>query len=520
MQNYIQVKNFRKYIISSKINLNNYNFFVGTNSSGKSTAVKALLLMMAYIKSENITEIDFSSQLFKNLNIQNFERLKCKYSDQENPVEIELQQDGYKFILKLIEHNLKSHAKVLYFGLEDLNNDVIYEYESNLNIEYTVGKTTTIANNACKIRLINNHLYKNEIIEILNSKIGTTNNLDKEIKINKQISLIENENIFDDVIKYINPIDYRITGSLQNMLMSIHADDRFRINAKDESDNVKDIIYKYRFSYDLFEDQIDIFSKTAEPVKAGMNLKSKSFKIFSKILKNNIVFLPLTYKKYTNLNSILDKTNDLAQITHEYYIANNANIIHADNFIKKWMSKENFNIGDDFEIEFHGGEAYEINIIENGHKIPLIDKGSGNIQIFKILLIIATQIKNNNKNTTLILEEPELNLHPKIQSKLADLLTSIDHYCDEVLNKSLELKVIIETHSEYLIRRLQVLVIQNKVINNKIKISYFPSELDQNPFTINIKKDGSLDENFGPGFFDEASNHMLEIIKFNTLNKN
>ena len=80
--------------------------------------------------------------------------------------------------------------------------------------------------------------------------------------------------------------------------------------------------------------------------------------------------------------------------------------------------------------------------------------------------------------------------------------------------------MIIETHSEYLIRRLQVLVIQNKVINNKIKISYFPSELDQNPFTININKDGSLDENFGPGFFDEASNHMLEIIKFNTLNKN
>ena len=79
---------------------------------------------------------------------------------------------------------------------------------------------------------------------------------------------------------------------------------------------------------------------------------------------------------------------------------------------------------------------------------------------------------------------------------------------------------IVETHSEYLIRRLQVLSAQSEVDSDKLKITYFPSELDKEPYTISINKDGSLDKNFGSGFFDEASNHTLELIRFKRLSQN
>ena len=63
------VNNFRKYISTPEIELNDLNFFVGTNSSGKSTVVKSYLLIYNFLKSGKLFEIDFSEALYKDLNI-------------------------------------------------------------------------------------------------------------------------------------------------------------------------------------------------------------------------------------------------------------------------------------------------------------------------------------------------------------------------------------------------------------------------------------------------------------------
>ena len=89
------------------------------------------------------------------------------------------------------------------------------------------------------------------------------------------------------------------------------------------------------------------------------------------------------------------------------------------------------------------------------------------------------------------------------------------------------IRFIIETHSEYLIRKLQTLVADSsqEVSSSDINIHYFnhpdPNIRDfEDPqvYQINIDKDGNLSDRFGTGFFDEANRHIHDLLKIN-LNK-
>ena len=77
---------------------------------------------------------------------------------------------------------------------------------------------------------------------------------------------------------------------------------------------------------------------------------------------------------------------------------------------------------------------------------------------------------------------------------------------------------IIETHSEYLIRKLQVLVAdkENKLTPNDVSLNYV--DKDENGISINRKieilEDGRLSEPFGPGFFDEADSLAMDLMKY------
>ena len=76
---------------------------------------------------------------------------------------------------------------------------------------------------------------------------------------------------------------------------------------------------------------------------------------------------------------------------------------------------------------------------------------------------------------------------------------------------------IIETHSEYLIRRTQVLVAQMKFTSNEeiegtcpFTTYYVPKNGE--PYALGYRKDGLFKEDFGSGFYDEASNLAFEIL--------
>jgi len=126
----------------------------------------------------------------------------------------------------------------------------------------------------------------------------------------------------------------------------------------------------------------------------------------------------------------------------------------------------------------------------------------------------------NNLSGITIIEEPESHLHPYLQSKLADFFVDAIQF-----KKDLSTQLIIETHSEYLIRKLQYLV-ANKSIRSEDVAIYYINRADQIPAgarqiqKMEIMKDGSFNYDFGPGFFDEAVNLKIELLKLKNAVKN
>jgi hypothetical protein len=202
-------------------------------------------------------------------------------------------------------------------------------------------------------------------------------------------------------------------------------------------------------------------------------------------------------------------------------------------FIRKWLNK--FEIADDFAIETTSeGLGILIYLIKNGDKQLLADQGFGITQLIALLIKIEINIVKSKyiyshpfilelttetryKSSTIAIEEPETNLHPKFQSLLADL------FMDAYTNYNI--RFIIETHSEYLIRKLQYHVAKSNIDANDISL-YYLNNPDKNKRiqgipqiqNIKLKNDGTLSEAFGNGFFDEADNLAMELLYIKTQN--
>ena len=122
-----------------------------------------------------------------------------------------------------------------------------------------------------------------------------------------------------------------------------------------------------------------------------------------------------------------------------------------------------------------------------------------------------------SKEQTLTIEEPEGFLHPLFQSILSDMFMES--------NELYNINFILETHSEYLIRKLQYLVANPehsaKAEDISIYYMYHPDKIPEGQTQVvdlEIRPDGLLKKDFGEGFFDEASSWTFELLKLQSLN--
>jgi len=199
-----------------------------------------------------------------------------------------------------------------------------------------------------------------------------------------------------------------------------------------------------------------------------------------------------------------DTSSDIYELISnhaDHPISRNSN---AGKFLKQWMRQ--FDVGVNYRIKSIEGLASIIEIQENeeGKWFNLVDKGFGAGQVFTILLRIAQNIDYKANNTQLILiEEPEANLHPMLQSKLADLFLYVW--------EEFKIRFIIETHSEYILRKSQVLVKNYPDFDNKPFMVYYFG-VDDSPYKMEYRKDGKFIQEFGGGFFDVSSNLAFDIM--------
>lgn len=148
-----------------------------------------------------------------------------------------------------------------------------------------------------------------------------------------------------------------------------------------------------------------------------------------------------------------------------------------------------------------------VNLQKLDDSVTLQDVGFGISQILPVYI----ESLRMDKDHTLILEQPEIHLHPNMQAKLADFLLSMT-----VSGK----RYIIETHSEHLINRLCLRIAQDQTnkIKDLISIVFIepPKEDKEKGLQGSIIKELKLNkygeiENWPIGFFDETDHpHILK----------
>ena len=92
---------------------------------------------------------------------------------------------------------------------------------------------------------------------------------------------------------------------------------------------------------------------------------------------------------------------------------------------------------------------------QSGRADVISDVGFGFSQVFPILVQLAIM----PKGSTLIIEQPELHLHPKAQVALALIFTNAAKHGK---------RLIIESHSEHLLRGIHVQISRVRKTNNQI----------------------------------------------------
>ena len=82
-------------------------------------------------------------------------------------------------------------------------------------------------------------------------------------------------------------------------------------------------------------------------------------------------------------------------------------------------------------------------------QVNLADVGFGVSQVLPVLV----QLLYAERDTTLVFEQPELHLHPRVQSELADLFIESIQMRQE--GRARNLQCLVESHSEHFLRRIQ-----------------------------------------------------------------
>lgn len=122
------------------------------------------------------------------------------------------------------------------------------------------------------------------------------------------------------------------------------------------------------------------------------------------------------------------------------------------------------------------------------------------------LILLLHQLLIADKGATILIEEPEIHLHPKAQAELAEVLADVA--------KSNDKQLIVATHSEHFASRLLTLIAEKQITADELAIYSFEKDEKGECFTseIEITEQGQVTGGL-TGFFDTNLSEMNRYIE-------
>ena len=506
-------KNFRKFENFPMIDLGGINILVGTNNSGKSTFIKGMILLLDNILSWERTpdfgmpftnHFRFMTESSSHLYLGGYEK-SLNSESKGKPMSFTFTTGCARVKLSIDEKKaskssgIQLQKELKYFEIENLEANILFHFDFNSKED---GLLT--------ICLPVNHLKADieEQISILSKRINGKSSK-KTPKDGSSwadvasamlgpfgsIGRLIYKSLTDDPIK-----DYEaLTAELERI--SLITDDKLEITAS------------FRFSKNHSLKKSPIVEEIEKYGEFSLQLIRDSFKEAAKDIMrvDEFHYVEAHNATHKNFVNIEDKDDFLSQTLSKFLREGVDKDKKSKRFVEKWLNE--FNIASTYSFQTLYEDIVVVNLLDNKNKSKTLGSyGTGSIQLFILLLQIATAM-HSSKSIIMFLEEPEQNLHPALQSKLADLFYEVWKYTNG------KIRFIVETHSEYLVRRLQVIAARlifdgvkyTKEVNEDFKVYYFPEE--GNPYSLNFRNEGHFDRKFGEGFFDEAGRSYHTLTK-------
>jgi len=494
----IRIRNLRSLQDTGQIDVRKLNILVGGNSSGKSTFLRVFpLLKQTFNKKINgpilwcgddDDYVDFGS--FKEA-VNYTAKEKCIHLDFELWLEYLNLMHGYNFSAKKTASQ-KTKIEFVIKNNEDTGSDFIssmrYQVRNiNIYIEFS---------------------NKNEIKKV----VFNENEIPVDNEKTYYFYLGFNQGIFDISLLPLRQEAIRHLAEIFKM-----TDEEIHNTTKME-EGASYIVLKKIFHGKEYKKYSDKIVNEMEEIYSGENKDEierwsflYNFPIFfisaSNYLRNyfkNVYYIApvrATAERYYRLrNSAVDEIDCRGKNLPIFL--NSLSVSDFKDF-QKWTKKY---LG--FEVVKNISKGHvSLKVRKEGQKraINLSDTGFGYSQILPII----TQIWYISKKeygpfinidmmapTTIVIEQPELHLHPALQAKLIDIIVKVAYQGD--------IKFIIETHSETVVNRVGNAISKKEISNQDVGVIIFEKEFGEDNTTV---KKGGFDEegyleNWPVGFFE------------------
>ncbi len=258
----------------------------------------------------------------------------------------------------------------------------------------------------------------------------------------------------------------------------------------------------------------------------SISTKNVDEKIFSEALFANKKFQYINTERFVpkdridgNMNKVNDKDFGIdGRFALQYFIENatkNINIkelahqnekqiLTLETQVNAWLNEISPNVK--VEAKYTDAKKSYIEPLFSygikGGKYKAKNIGFGISYVFSVILALLTA----EKGDLLVIENPESHLHPRGQSKLAELM------CLAAQNG---VQIFCETHSDHIFYGMRIAIKENKIEHQKVNVCYFDkikSATDTKIHTIKINKNGRMTNDIPDGFFDQYEINLDKLL--------
>ena len=477
----IRIKNFRSFIDTGDIAINRVNILLGQNSTGKSSFLNIFPLFKESSKNELRSPLMWFGE--GTYDFGTYQNARCRFAKPGEPV-------VFEFAWKSLQKKKGPHCD----GCR-LYDRLLLGFMNSTNYRLSISVNSDDKGD-----------YLEEIV-----LIGDSHSARAHCSKSRQLSFY----LDDSEIKTKRATwDYSVEGILPNVRFSGSYSPMNSIRRVINSlipdsyqQPLKDRDYQKLYDIEsIYPSDIYSFYEHNRNANPFMDFILKAHKEDSQEFKdfcNNVCLSLIIYSfAYADryLSSSFDETSYMLPVRYAFgrYIRNKNLAVETINpsgenvmeFLLS-LSKEEL---DDFNalvekvlqvrVSVDGDENKSISILSRMGKDNIVDVGYGFTQILPIVTIlwnIARKKSGCEFPNTVIIEQPEVHLHPSLQGDVAKL---IDEVISLAKSNNSNLQVFIETHSEAFVNRLGRYIRNNElhhqggVLSSEVSVLLFEKRGD------------------------------------------